>query len=299
MNTKNEHLLLIDGMALLFRSFFATAVTGQFMMNSKGLPTNGVQGFMKHLLMAAEHVNPSHIIVCWDMGSKTFRNDVFNDYKSNRNAPPVELIPQFDLAKEVAEGFNLSNVGVVGYEADDCIGTLAKSHHAERKVSVLSGDQDLLQLLDHNIDIMLLKKGFGNYQTYTKDLFVEERGITPQQFIDVKALMGDTSDGYPGVKGIGEKTALKLIQQYDDISGILENLNQLTPSQRKKIEEDLEMLHVSRKLAEIHCEVPLTVSIEEARWSHVSQDTLSIVDELELKVLRRFLMGSNVMTALS
>lgn len=105
------------------------------------------------------------------------------------------MIPQFDLAKEVAEGFNLSNVGVVGYEADDCIGTLAKSHHAERKVSVLSGDQDLLQLLDHNIDIMLLKKGFGNYQTYTKDLFVEERGITPQQFIDVKALMGIRATG--------------------------------------------------------------------------------------------------------
>ncbi|NMH70450.1 5'-3' exonuclease [Bacillus sp. RO3] len=299
MNTKNEHLLLIDGMALLFRSFFATAVTGQFMMNSKGLPTNGVQGFMKHLLMATEHVKPTHIIVCWDMGSQTFRNDVFNDYKSNRNAPPVELIPQFDLAKEVAEGFDLYNVGVVGYEADDCIGTLAKLHQSERKVSVLSGDQDLLQLLDDNIDIMLLKKGFGNYQTYTKDIFVEERGITPQQFIDVKALMGDTSDGYPGVKGIGEKTALKLIQQYRDISGILANLHELTPSQRRKIEEDLDMLHVSRKLAEIHCEVPLSVSVEEARWNYVSLETLSLVDELELKVLRRFLVGSNVMAASS
>ncbi|PFA70096.1 flap endonuclease [Bacillus sp. AFS015802] len=299
LENKNEHLLLIDGMALLFRSFFATAVTGQFMMNSKGLPTNGVQGFMKHLLMAADHVQPTHIIVCWDMGSQTFRNEVFNDYKSNRNAPPVELIPQFDLAKEVAEGFNLSNVGVVGYEADDCIGTLAKLHQPERKVSVLSGDQDLLQLLDDNIEIMLLKKGFGNYQTYTKDIFLEERGITPQQFIDVKALMGDTSDGYPGVKGIGEKTALKLIQQYEDISGILANLHELTPSQRKKIEEDLDMLHVSRKLAEIHCEVPLTVSIQEARWNNVSHDTLSLVDELELKVLRRFLAGSNVMMASS
>lgn len=299
MNSKNEHLLLIDGMALLFRSFFATAVTGQFMMNSKGLPTNGVQGFMKHLLMAADHVKPTHIIVCWDMGSQTFRNEVFNDYKSNRNAPPVELIPQFDLAKEVAEGFNLSNVGVVGYEADDCIGTLAKIHQTDRKVSVLSGDQDLLQLLDDNIDIMLLKKGFGNYQTYTKEIFVEERGITPQQFIDVKALMGDTSDGYPGVKGIGEKTALKLIQQYNDISGILDHLHELTPSQRKKIEADLDMLHVSRKLAEIHCGVPLSVSEEEARWNNVAHETLSFVDDLELKVLRRYLVGSNVMVATS
>ncbi|WP_064091398.1 5'-3' exonuclease [Rossellomorea aquimaris] len=296
---KNEHLLLIDGMALLFRSFFATAVTGQFMMNSKGLPTNGVQGFMKHLLMATEHVKPSHIMVCWDMGSKTFRNEVYNDYKSNRNAPPVELIPQFDLAKEVAEGFSLSNVGVVGYEADDCIGTLAKAHHKERKVSVLSGDQDLLQLLDDDIEIMLLKKGFGNYQTYSKDLFIEEKGITPQQFIDVKALMGDSSDGYPGVKGIGEKTAVKLIQQFDDIDGILNNLDKLTPSQRKKIEGDLDMLHVSRKLAEIHCEVPLSVSFQDAKWNNVSQETMTVVEELELKVLRRYLITANVMVASS
>jgi 5'-3' exonuclease len=296
---RDEHLLLIDGMALLFRSFFATAVTGQFMMNSKGLPTNGVQGFMKHLLMAVDHVKPSHILVCWDMGSQTFRNEVYTDYKSNRNAPPVELIPQFDLAKEVAEGFNLANVGVPGYEADDCIGTLAKAHHKDRKVTVLSGDQDLLQLLDENLEIMLLKKGFGNYQTYTKDLFIEERGITPEQFIDVKALMGDTSDGYPGVKGIGEKTAVKLIQEYGDISGILNNLDRLTPSQRKKIETDLDMLHVSRKLAEIHCEVPLPLSIENAVWSHVSHSSISYIEELELKVLRRFLLSAESLIASS
>ncbi|MCA1054576.1 5'-3' exonuclease [Rossellomorea aquimaris] len=296
---KNEHVLLIDGMALLFRSFFATAVTGQFMVNSKGLPTNGVQGFMKHLLMAVDHVNPTHILVCWDMGSQTFRNDVYEDYKSNRNAPPAELIPQFDLAKEVAEGFNLVNIGVPGYEADDCIGTLAKAHRNERKVTVLSGDQDLLQLLDENIDIMLLKKGFGNYQTYTKDMFVEERGITPRQFIDVKALMGDTSDGYPGVKGIGEKTALKLIQEYGHIEGILDNLDRLTPSQRKKIEGDLEMLHVSRKLAEIHCEVPLPLSIENAVWSRVSDSSISYIEELELKVLRRYLLSAESLIATS
>ncbi|MGR3764768.1 5'-3' exonuclease [Rossellomorea sp. NS-SX7] len=296
---KGEHILLIDGMALLFRSFFATAVTGQFMMNSKGLPTNGVQGFMKHLLMAVDYVKPSHILVCWDMGSQTFRNEVYTDYKSNRNAPPVELIPQFDLAKEVAEGFNLVNVGVSGFEADDCIGTLAKAHHKERKVTVLSGDQDLLQLLDDNIEIMLLKKGFGNYQTYTRDLFIEERGITPKQFIDVKALMGDSSDGYPGVKGIGEKTAVKLIQEYNDIPGILDNLNKLTPSQRKKIESDLEMLHVSRKLAEIHCEVPLPLSIENAGWSHVTDSSISYIEELELKVLRRFLLSADSLIASS
>jgi 5'-3' exonuclease len=299
MLKKNEHLLLIDGMALLFRSFFATAMTGQFMMNSKGMPTNGVQGFMKHLLMAVEHINPTHVLVCWDMGSSTFRNDMYEGYKANRDAPPVELIPQFDLAKQVAEGFNLSNVGVVGFEADDCIGTIAKAHASERKVSVLSGDQDLLQLLDDNIEIILLKKGFGNYKTFTKELFIEEKGITPTQFIDVKALMGDSSDGYPGVKGIGEKTAIKLIQQYDSIDGILENLSKLTPSQQKKIETDLDMLHLSRKLAEIHCEVPLTISIENCLWRKIADEAFSMIDELELKALRRYLVGNDKLIATS
>ncbi|WP_456274936.1 5'-3' exonuclease [Bacillus sp. AK031] len=280
-------------MALLFRSFFATAVSGQFMINTKGQPTNGVQGFMKHLLMAVEHFNPSHAAVCWDMGSSTFRNEIYSDYKANRNAPPVELIPQFDLAKEVAEGFALYNIGMSGYEADDCIGTIAKSASKDTKVSILSGDQDLLQLLDDNIDVVLLKKGFGNYHTYSKDYFIEEKGLTPEQFIDVKALMGDTSDGYPGVKGIGEKTAVKLIQEHQHIQGILDGIHHLTPSQRKKIENDLEMLHLSRKLAEIKCDVPLTFTLEEARWNSISPAAMSMIEELELRVLRRFLIGKD------
>ncbi|TYR96066.1 5'-3' exonuclease [Rossellomorea vietnamensis] len=289
----NEHLLLIDGMALLFRSFFATAVSGQFMINSKGQPTNGVQGFMKHLLMAVEHIGPTHTAVCWDMGSSTFRNEIYTDYKSNRNAPPVELIPQFDLAKEVAEGFALYNIGLRGFEADDCIGTIAKSASKETKVSILSGDQDLLQLLDDNIDVVLLKKGFGNYHTYSKDFFIEEKGLTPTQFIDVKALMGDTSDGYPGVKGIGEKTAVKLIQEHQHIQGILEGIHLLTPAQRKKIETDLEMLHVSRQLAEIKCDVPLEFNMDFAKWESIAPDAISMMDELELRVLRRYLIGKD------
>lgn len=288
----SSQLLLVDGMALLFRAFYATSVTGQYMINSKGMPTNAVQGFMRHLLTALEEMNPTHAVVCWDMGSKTFRNEKFEGYKANRDAPPVELIPQFDLVKEVVTAFDIPNIGVVGFEADDCIGTLAKSMQNDLQVSILTGDKDLLQLVDHQIHVNIIQKGFGNYKTYSNDIFYEEYGISPSQFIDVKALMGDTSDGYPGVKGIGEKTALKLIQQYGSINELLSNLHQLTPSQRKKIEEDLDMLHMSRELAEIRCDVPLTFRIEESVLTDITPEFLTYIDELELKSIRRHLIGS-------
>ncbi|MBB2481559.1 5'-3' exonuclease [Bacillus sp. APMAM] len=288
----SSQLLLVDGMALLFRAFYATSVTGQYMINSKGMPTNAVQGFMRHLLTALEEMNPTHAVVCWDMGSKTFRNEKFEGYKANRDAPPVELIPQFDLVKEVVTAFDIPNIGVVGFEADDCIGTLAKSMQNDLQVSILTGDKDLLQLVDHQIHVNIIQKGFGNYKTYSNDIFYEEYGISPSQFIDVKALMGDTSDGYPGVKGIGEKTALKLIQQYGSINELLSNLQQLTPSQRKKIEEDLDMLHMSRELAEIRCDVPITFRIEESVLTDITPEFLTYIDELELKSIRRHLIGS-------
>ncbi|WP_100331361.1 5'-3' exonuclease [Bacillus xiapuensis] len=286
---KQEHLLLADGMALLFRAFFATAVSRQFMINSQGMPTNGVQGFMKHLLMAVEHVQPTHVAVCWDMGSQTFRNDLFAAYKANRSAPPVELIPQFDLAKDVAASFSFPNIGLAGYEADDCIGTIAKSDHKERRVTILTGDKDLLQLLDHNIEVMLLQKGFGRYLTHSVQSFQEQYGVTPKQFIDVKALMGDPSDGYPGVKGIGEKTAFKLIQQFGTIEQILQNADQLTPAQRRNITEDVARLRVFQQLAQIDCRVPLEWSIHDARWEGISSAAEQAVEQLELKVLRRHL----------
>ncbi|MDZ5711963.1 5'-3' exonuclease [Jeotgalibacillus haloalkalitolerans] len=282
-----KHVLLIDGMALLFRSFFATAVSNQFMYNHNGTPTNGVQGFIKHTLTAAEIIKPTHVAICWDMGKDTFRNEEFSLYKANRNAPPEELIPQFDLVKEVADHLSFHNIGVKGYEADDCIGTIAKME-TDSKVSIVSGDKDLLQLLAPNVDVWLIKKGFGTYETYNLDRFLSEYEITPKQFIDVKGLMGDTSDGYPGVKGIGEKTAFKLIKEFGSIEGILENIDRLTPGQRNKITQDQEMLHLSRKLAEIHCEVPLdNPTIKD--WNGLPDHAISVVDQFGLRSVKKYM----------
>ncbi|WP_395939809.1 5'-3' exonuclease H3TH domain-containing protein [Bacillus sp. 03113] len=290
MNTvKKESLLLVDGMALLFRAFFATAVTGQFMYNSKGTPTNAVYGFVKHFFTAIQSFKPSHVAVCWDMGSKTFRTELFSDYKANRSEAPVELMPQFDLVKEMVQAFDVPNIGLEGYEADDCIGTIAAKKGKEMDILILTGDQDILQLLDDRISVVLLKKGFGNYLIHTKDTLFEEKGIRPKQLIDIKALMGDPSDNYPGVKGIGEKTAIKLIQQFEHIDGVVSNLDQLTKGQRTKIEQDLEMLHLCRTLAEIKCDVPVDCVLEEAIFNINREKAIMKIRDVELKGLHRFL----------
>ncbi len=154
---KNK-VLLVDGMALLIRAFYSTAMSGYFMVNSKGIPTNGIHGFVRHLLTATNTFKPTHVVACWDMGSHTFRNDLYSEYKANRGAPPEELVPQFDLVKEVTEAMDIPNVGEVGYEADDCIGTLANHYKQDSEVYILTGDQDILQLLDQNVNVVLLKK---------------------------------------------------------------------------------------------------------------------------------------------
>lgn len=289
MHKNKSSLLLVDGMALLFRAYFATAVSGQFMINSKGIPTNGVYGFVKHFLTAVSSFSPSHVAVCWDMGSKTFRTEMFDGYKANRPDAPIELVPQFDLVKEVVEAFDIPNIGLEGYEADDCIGTIAKKAKKEADVFILTGDQDILQLLDDNISVILLQKGYGNYLVHTKETFYEEKGITPKQMIDLKAFMGDPSDNYPGVKGIGEKTALKLLQQYGHIEGVLKNIEQLTKGQRAKIEHDLEMLYLSRQLAEIKCDLPVECPLDLAQFSINREKVIEKFTEIEFRGLHSFL----------
>lgn len=282
-------LLLVDGMALLFRAFYATAATNQFMYNEAGVPTNAVNGYLKHMFTAMNHFRPSHLAVCWDMGSKTFRNEIYDDYKGNRGAPPEEMIPQFDLAKEATEAFSIPNIGVKGFEADDCLGTIAKQVKEEANVIILTGDQDILQVLDDGIHVALLKKGYGNYDVMTKERFLEERGYYPIQLIDVKGLTGDTSDNYPGVKGIGPKTAEKLILEFGNVDKILESLDQLKPGQRKKIEEDRELLILSRTLAEIKLDVPLEFTLDSAiiQFNEPSRDHL--LQEVNIKGMSRLL----------
>ncbi len=250
-------------MALLFRSFFATSAMGHFFPNAAGVPTNGVQGFARHSLTAMSLFNPTHMAVCWDMGAHTFRNDLYDGYKANRPAPPEELVPQFDMARSVSELIGWKSYGEPGMEADDLIGSMVSNWEGKADITIVSGDRDLLQLLRPGVKVALIKKGYSEYDIYTDERFIEEYGITPFQYIDKKAFTGDSADGYPGVKGIGPKTALTLLKQYGSIEGILEALDELTPARRKRIEEGIEMLHLSRKLAEIHCDLDVNCQIED------------------------------------
>lgn len=274
-----KQLLIIDGMALLFRSFFASAAMNQFIRLEDGTPTNGVQGFARHVLTAQSLFKPTHIAVCWDMGAHTFRNDLFDGYKANRPAPPEEMLPQFDLAKEVSELLGWKNFGTVGMEADDLIGSMVEKWKDEADITIISGDRDLLQLLNHSTTIAFTKKGYTEYEVYTYDRFKEEYAIEPASFAEVKAFMGDSSDGYPGVKGIGPKTALQLIQNYGSIEGVLSNIESLKPAQRRKIEEDAEMLKLSHKLATIEINHPIEAQLEHLVAPVYSIDSLSPIDE--------------------
>lgn len=287
----SNKILLIDGMALLFRHYYATSLHNQFMRNSSGTPTNGIQGFVRHVFTAINEISPSHVAVCWDMGKSTFRNDMFDGYKQNRPAPPDELIPQFDYVKEVSNQFGFVNIGVQNYEADDVIGTLAHQYSEDNQVYVITGDKDILQCINPNVEIWLTKKGFNIYNRYTLDRFQSEYGLTPLQLIDVKAFMGDSADGYPGVKGIGEKTAIKLIQSHGSVESVLDALNELTPGQQKKIEANMQNLKLSKSLAKIHTEVPLNTHelLQDMKFGTDIAKILNVCNEHELYVSRKYL----------
>lgn len=286
-----NNILIIDGMALLFRHFFATSLHKNYMKNSQGIPTNGVQGFVKHVISAIHDTDAHHVIVCWDMGSKTFRNEIDENYKAHRPAPQEELIPQFEMVQQVSNALGFLNIGVHQYEADDVIGTLAKSLENTYQIKVISGDRDLLQILDKHIEVWLTKKGFNIYNKYNLARFIEEYQLKPKQLIDVKAFMGDTADGYSGVKGIGEKTAIKLIQTHGSVNGVIDAISTLPKGQQTKINDYMEQLKLALKLAEIHTEVPL--NIDEIKqnmpytldFNHMKQ----VAAQFELKVVSNFI----------
>jgi len=286
MLDRSNKILIVDGMALLFRGYYAQAYPRRL---PDGTPTNAIFGFMQYLFDAVGTFGPTHVVACWDMGSKTFRSELYEGYKANRPDAPADLVPQFGLVKDLVAALGIPNVGVPGFEADDCIGTLSRKLSEEGRVYILSADQDLLQLMDDRIHVVLMKKGRSHYRVYDPESLRTEKGLAPHQIVELKGLTGDASDNYPGVKGIGEKTAIKLLTEYGSVDGILENLPALSASVRAKIESDLDMLHLSRTLAQIRLDVPIECPLGECVWRASSEEAHPVFEKFRLHSLLKMI----------
>lgn len=279
-----KKLILVDGNNLLFRSYYATAYSGTIMRNSKGFPTNALYGFVSMMHKIIEEENPEYIAVAFDIG-KNFRRDKYAFYKEGRKETPEDLIKQMPYARKVLEAMGIKYFELAPYEADDIIGTLTKMVLEDDNFNgtIVSSDKDLLQLINDQIDIKLLKqKGFIRYNPIS---FFAEYQIEPIHVIDLKALAGDSSDNIPGVKGIGEKTALNLLSTYKTIENLYEHIDSIKGKTKEKLIQDKEMAFVSKEIATIYNEVPLEInSLEELKYegNEESSDTLySLYEELE------------------
>lgn len=249
-----KNLLIIDGSSLMYRAFYALPP-----LNTKdGVPTGAVYGFTNMLLKLLEEYKNSDIVVAFDKSRITFRNELFPDYKGHRQATPPELSLQFPLAQELLSAFGITFLELNGFEADDIIGTIATKYQSEYNPIIVTGDRDALQLLSEQIKVLLTKKGISEMKLYGRDEFLEDYKVNPLQLIDIKGLMGDSSDNIPGVAGIGEKTALKLIAEYGSVENVLENIANI---KGKKLQENLtnskDIALLSKQLATIITDVPL------------------------------------------
>ena len=276
-----KKIIMIDGNNLMFRSYYATAYNGNFMNNSKGFPTNALFGFTNMIHKIINEETPEYIIVAFDKG-KTFRHEEYEGYKDGRVETPDELKKQFPKAKELLTAMGIKYYEIDGYEADDIIGTFAKFCDDDKDFigTIVSSDKDLLQLISSDVDIKLLKQ--KDYIRYNEKTFEKDYGIKPINVIDLKALMGDPSDNIPGVKGVGEKTALKLLHEYKTLDGIYENIENIKGKIKEKLINDKENAYKSYHLATIIKEVPMQISIEDTKYQKEDKEKLKqIYEDLE------------------
>lgn len=264
----SDKLLLVDGNSIINRAFFGLGQNAR-LSSPDGQPTGAVFGFLRILASQMKTENPSHLIIMFDRPEPTFRHLDFKDYKAKRTGMPDDLAVQMPILKACLEALGIQQLELAGYEADDLIGTFAKRASVqEMAVRILTGDKDSYQLIRDDVHVIMPgQKTPSGYLNVDREIFTEKYGVTPEQFIDVKAIMGDSSDNIPGVKGIGEKGALQLISTYGSLDSVYENLEALKPGQRSKLIEHKEMAYKSQELATIMLDVPLDLNLEEARMA--------------------------------
>ncbi|MCM3002771.1 DNA polymerase I [Priestia koreensis] len=269
----SKKLILIDGNSIAYRAFFALPLLN----NDKGIHTNAVYGFTMMLMRIIEEEKPTHMLVAFDAGKTTFRHKTFTEYKGGRQKTPPELSEQFPFIRELLDAYQVKRYEIENYEADDIIGTL--SLQAEKdgfEVKVISGDKDLLQLVSDRVTVDITRKGITEVDSYNPAAIDEKYGITPDQIIDMKGLMGDSSDNIPGVPGVGEKTALKLLKEHETVEKLLTAIDQVSGKKLKeKLEEFKDQALMSKELATIFREVPMEMAVTDLAYEGYDVDRLT------------------------
>ncbi|HEM5650217.1 TPA: DNA polymerase I [Streptococcus suis] len=288
---KKNKLLLIDGSSVAFRAFFALYNQIDRFKSPTGLHTNAIYGFNLMLDHMMKRIEPTHILVAFDAGKTTFRTEMYADYKTGRAKTPDEFREQFPFIRQMLDAMGVKHYELDQYEADDIIGTLDKM--AERTeipfdVTIVSGDKDLIQLTDENTVVEISKKGVAEFEEFTPAYLMEKMGITPTQFIDLKALMGDKSDNIPGVTKIGEKTGLKLLTEFGSLDGIYENIDSMKASKMKEnLIADKEKAFLSRTLATIDTNAPIEIGLDDIVYQGPKLEELGqFYDDMGFKQLR-------------
>ena len=275
-----KKVILIDGNNLVFRSYYATAYRGSILRNSKGFPTNALFGFINMLNKIINEENPEYMMIAFDKG-KTFRHKKYEGYKDGRKEIPQELKDQLPVAKGIAKAMGIPCFEIDNYEADDIIGTFANEvdNQNDYYSVIISSDKDLLQLITDKNEVKLLKS--NDYIRMNKETFIEIYGFTPEKIVDLKGIMGDASDNIPGVKGIGEKGAMTLIQKYGTVEEIYKNIEEIKGRTREKLEDDKENAFFSKELATIYKEVPIDKNIENIKYNGITPKLIPLLKEYE------------------
>ncbi|SHN06157.1 DNA polymerase I [Gracilibacillus kekensis] len=264
-------LVLIDGNSIAYRAFFALPLLN----NDKGVYTNAVYGFTTMLLRILEEEQPSHILVAFDAGKTTFRHETYKEYKGGREKTPSELSEQFPILRELLDALAIKHYQLPNYEADDIIGTIAnQAKDKDFEVKVISGDKDLLQLVSDKVDVRLTKKGISEVMTYTPETLKEDMEVTAEQILDLKALMGDKSDNIPGVPGVGQKTAVKLLKQFDTVENLYDQLDEVTGKLKEKLENNKEEAFMSKQLVTINQQSPIKITTDDTKYHGYQEKTV-------------------------
>ncbi len=277
-----KKMLLVDGNSLLFRAYYATAY-GSIMRSKDGTPTNALFALANMLNKVIDTVNPDYALIAFDTDKKTFRHEEYQDYKAGRKPAPEDLVAQFPLAREMVTKMGLKCFELAGYEADDIVATMAKIGEAnDCKVEIFSSDRDLFQLISDKVTVNVPKKGTSDILAVTPKVCKEEYGLLPSQVTDYKGIFGDTSDNIKGIKGIGEKGALKLLEEYGSMEGIYENIDSISGKLKEKLIEGKEDGFHSKKLATIYTDVPLGFSIEDIAYTGIKDSLIEFYQRYDM-----------------